>query len=305
MAVTATFSIQRAKNIRSAARAAQWLTDRVAASGRPLHLANVVTLGGTISPALEAALRCSRETRLMPVARPRHRTAAESTRPRANHDARASVLPTDLWPGWALQFSPRGPSGRPAAQRADELLTAACLLAGNTTSIRAAVRLTGTTVSSHNVSTPVAGLTRHQDGADVLHTLILLADHRDQHGSPIDYARRRALFTTRRCFVDPTEWQNPQRRPRANHTPDIAHAQRWIFHTLSGSPPRLAHPAIAPATASQRQQYLRFRWASCPPRPNCSPTPGAQSSTNMASTHPSSGPTTRRRPSALPPPSGP
>ncbi|WP_406109864.1 hypothetical protein OG698_44590 [Streptomyces sp. NBC_01003] len=32
-----------------------------------------------------------------------------------------------------------------------------------------------------------------------------------------------------------------------------------IFHTLTGSPPRLAHPAIAPATVSQRPQCRRFR----------------------------------------------
>ncbi|MFF1651170.1 hypothetical protein [Streptomyces sp. NPDC058240] len=34
----------------------QWLTDRVAANGRPLHPTSVVTLGGAVSPVLEAAL---------------------------------------------------------------------------------------------------------------------------------------------------------------------------------------------------------------------------------------------------------
>ncbi|WP_329450845.1 hypothetical protein OG894_12810 [Streptomyces sp. NBC_01724] len=138
-------------------------------------------------------------------------------------------------------------------------------MAGNTTSIRAAVHLTGTTVSSHNVSTFLAGLTRHQDGADVLHTLILLADHLDVHGAPIDYARRRALFAARSPFIDVQTWLDLQRRLRSNPSLDAVHAQRWLFHTLTGSPAHLAHPDIAPATPVQRQQYQRFRWRILPP----------------------------------------
>ncbi|MDQ1041971.1 hypothetical protein [Streptomyces sp. V4I2] len=42
------------------------------------------------------------------------------------------------------------------------------------------------------------------------------------------------------------------------------HAQRWIFQALTGSPPRLAHPDVAPATALQRQHYQRFRWRLLP-----------------------------------------
>ncbi|MGA5454482.1 hypothetical protein ACPCVO_48790 [Streptomyces umbrinus] len=264
VAVTAAFRILRAENIRSAARAAQWLTDRIAASGRPLHPGNVVAPGGATSPALEATLRCSRESKLMPVARLRHRTGVDSTRPPTDHNDRARVLPTALWPQWALRLTPRHASGRPAAQRADELLAVACLLAGNTTPIHAAVHLTGTTVSSHNVSTFVATLTRHPNGADILRTLILLAEHLDAHGAPIDYARRRALFTARPQFIDPRAWLELQRRLRSNPSPNPVHAQRWLFHTLTGSPAHLAHPRIAPATPAQRQHYQRFRWRILP-----------------------------------------
>jgi hypothetical protein len=264
VAVTAAFHILRAENIRSVARAAQWLTDRMAASGRPLHPGNVLALGGTITPALEAALRCSRETKLMPVARLRHRTGVDSTRPPADHNARARLLPAGLWPEWTLRLTPRHASGRPAAQRAEELLAVACLLAGNTTPIRDAVRLTGTTVSSHNVSTFLATLTRHPHGADILRAVILLADHLDTHGTPIDYARRRALFTTRPQFIDTRAWLELQRRLRSNPGPDPVHAQRWLFHTLTGSPAHLAHPGIAPATPAQRQHYQRFRWRILP-----------------------------------------
>lgn len=164
----------------------RWLTDRVAASGRALYPAGGVSVGGALSPVLEAALRCSRESQIMPVARLRHRTAVHSTRPPANQDARAGRLPTALWPEWALRLTPRHPSRWPLARRADELLAVACLLAGNTTSVQAAIHLTGTTVTSHNVSTLLAEVTRRSDCADVLHALILLADHLDHHGAPID-----------------------------------------------------------------------------------------------------------------------
>ncbi|WP_435599839.1 TniQ family protein [Streptomyces sp. C10-9-1] len=264
VAITSALRILRAANVPAAARAARWLTDRVAASGRVLYPAGVVSVGGTLSPILEAALRCSRESQIMPVARLRHRTAVHSTRPPANHDARAGMLPNALWPEWALRLTPRHPSGRPLAQRADELLAVACLLAGNTTSIQAATRLTGTTVTSHNVSTLLADLTRRSDCADVLHALILLADHLDNHGAPIDYARRRALFINRPHFIDPRAWLDLQRRLRSNHHPDAAHAQRWIFHTLTGSPPHLAHPDLATGTQPQRRQYQRFRWRILP-----------------------------------------
>ncbi|WP_209446098.1 hypothetical protein [Streptomyces sp. MZ04] len=87
---------------------------------------------------------------------------------------------------------------KPVYDTPEQTDTVACLLAGSTTSTAAAVkRLTGTTVSNHNVSTLLADLTRRDDCTDALHTLILLADHLDAHGAPLDYARRRALFTPR------------------------------------------------------------------------------------------------------------
>ncbi|MEY9997125.1 hypothetical protein ABIE67_009157 [Streptomyces sp. V4I8] len=264
VAITAAAQILTSESVPSAGQAAQALIERVAGTGRSLHPGNVGSLGGGLSPGLHAALRCSLEAKMMPVARLRHRTAVASTRAPSNHDARARMLPTALWPEWSLRLAPWHPSGKPVARRADELLAVACLLVGNSSPIRAAALLMGTTVSSHNVSTLLAELTRRRDCADVMHALILLADHLDQHGSPIDYARRRALFSSRARFVSLEDWQDLQHRLRSNHTPNIAHAQRWIFHTLTGSPPRFAHTDIAPATPAQRQQYQRFRWRILP-----------------------------------------
>jgi hypothetical protein len=82
------------------------------------------------------------------------------------------LLLTALWPEWRPRLASQHASGKPGARRADELLTVACLLVGNTTAIQAATHLRGTAVSSHNVSTLLVGLTRRCDGADVLHALI-------------------------------------------------------------------------------------------------------------------------------------
>ncbi|MEU6312263.1 TniQ family protein [Streptomyces sp. NPDC047014] len=289
VATTAGLRILCAADIPAAADAARWLTERVAASGRPLYPAGVVSVGGTLSPVLEASLRCSRETQIMPVYRLRHRTAAHSTRSPANHDARADMLPSALWPEWTLRLSPRHPNGRPATKRTDELLSVACLLVGNTTSIQAAIRLTGTTVTSHNVSTLLADLTRRSDCADVLHALILLTDHLDQHGTPIDYARRRALFTNQARFIDPRCWSDLQRRLRSTGAPNVAHAQHWIFHTLTGSPPHLAHPDLTPAAGLIASSTSAPAGGSCLPKPNCSLTPLKRSSTSITSTNHSNG----------------
>ncbi|WP_030949277.1 hypothetical protein [Streptomyces sp. NRRL S-646] len=114
------------------------------------------------------------------------------------------------------------------------------------------------------MSTFPAELTCRSDCAGGLHVLLLLAEHLDVHGSPINYGRRRALFTTRPRFIDPQTWLDLHMRPRAAPALDARHAQRWIFQTLTGSPLRLAHPAIAPATRSQHGQHQRFRWRILP-----------------------------------------
>ncbi|MEU2135227.1 hypothetical protein [Streptomyces sp. NPDC018352] len=71
------------------------------------------------------------------------------------------------------------------------------------------------TVTSHNISTLLAEITRRSDCTDVLHASMLLADHLDHHGAPIDYARRRALFTKQARFIDPRCWNDLQRRLRS------------------------------------------------------------------------------------------
>ncbi|MFF5587340.1 TniQ family protein [Streptomyces hygroscopicus] len=262
--VTAAMRILQAGDVRGVGDAARWLTDRVAASGRAPYPASYTHWGGGLSPALTVALRCSREHHLLPLARLRHRTPTGVVKPPCDTTTRAKAMPVGLWPAWALRLTPYTPGGLPTKARAAELLSVACLMVGSRTSITAAIRALGGTVIAHAVSDLLATLTSRSDCTGVLRVLTLLADHLDDHGSPIDYARRRAVFGSRSTFIDARQWQTLQKRLRSNSACSPLHAQRWLFHTLTGTPPHLANPAIATATGPQRAQYQRFCWRILP-----------------------------------------
>ena len=264
-AVTRAVGILNAGTIRDVGQAVRWLVDRVGASGRALYPASFSTWGTGISPALAAALRCSREAHLTPLHRLRHRTATTATIARTIAPAaRAALLPAALWPDWALRLEPRHPSGRPVARRADQLLALACLLVGATTAISTAARLLGPRFSRHTLSNFLTDLISRDDCADVLHVITALASRLDTHGSPIDYARRRTLFGSRAAFLDQQRWLRLEKSLRSNPAGSHLHAQRWLFETLTGSSIRLAHPALAPATAADYGYYQRFRWRLLP-----------------------------------------
>jgi hypothetical protein len=250
--------------VRAVGDAARWLADRVAASGRAPYPASYAHWGGGLSPVLTAALRCSREHHLLPVVRLRHRTPTGAVKAPFDTTTRCRTMPVGLWPAWALRLTPYTPGGLPAKGRATELLSVACLMVGSPASITAAIRALGGTVTAHAVSELLATLTSRPDCTDVLRVLTLLADHLDDHGSPIDYARRRTVFSFRSTFIDPRQWRKLQERLRSNHACSPVHAQRWLFHTLTGTPPHLAHPALAAATSPQRAQYQRFCWRILP-----------------------------------------
>ncbi|WP_371664764.1 hypothetical protein [Streptomyces sp. NBC_00280] len=149
-------------------------------------------------------------------------------------------------------------------RRADQLLSLACLLVGSTTAIDAGARLLGPRFSRHTLSNFLTDLSGRDDCADVLHVITALADHLDTRGSPIDYARRRALFGSRETFLDLQRWLRLQKTLRSNPAGSHLHAQRWFFETLTGSSIRLAHPALTPATAADYGHYQRFRWRLLP-----------------------------------------
>ncbi|WP_405914549.1 TniQ family protein [Streptomyces sp. NBC_00728] len=265
VAVTAALHILKAGPIRSVGQAAEWLTERVGASGRALYPASFSTWGTAASPTLAAALRCSREAHLTPLHRLRHRTATgAATRRTTVPTARANHLPAALWADWTLRLAPHHPSGLPLARRADQLLALACLMTGSTTSVATASGLLGPILSRHTLSNFLTDLTSRDDCIDVLLVITALADHLDAHGSPIDYARRRAIFGPREIFLGEERWIRLQKTLRSNPAGSHLHAQRWLFQTLTGSPIDHAHPGLAPATAAQYGYYQRFRWRLLP-----------------------------------------
>ncbi|MGG2463745.1 hypothetical protein ACO0M4_28780 [Streptomyces sp. RGM 3693] len=100
---------------------------------------------------------------------------------------------------------------------------------------------------------------------DVLTALSRLADHLDDHGSAIDYQRRRVLIPgepitwdawKQLCFDTGTQ---PGESPAStSQTPRFVQAQRYLHQLLTGSD--LADPAhpMAWQSAGDRSRYLAF-----------------------------------------------
>ncbi|MFI6739472.1 TniQ family protein [Nonomuraea sp. NPDC050451] len=114
------------------------------------------------------------------------------------HLHRASHVPALFWPGWALRLNTGTHEGQCLPFRA--ALSTALVLIGSDASVeqinaalgRTKVKSTGAKTLSWLLQDITTEESRHAFLAALCH----LAAGLDTHGSPIDYARRRALFTT-------------------------------------------------------------------------------------------------------------
>lgn len=116
---------------------------------------------------------------------------------------RAAMIPAMLWPGWTLRLLPR-----PPAADGDAPLSASCgsfrrgcasylLLPGGPPQLN--FERASPLLSNHSYGTDRSALERiiyrGRDLTPLASVLAELAYALDEHGGPIDYARRRALFT--------------------------------------------------------------------------------------------------------------
>jgi hypothetical protein len=117
--------------------------------------------------------------------------------PRASHTQlarRAAALPALLWPDWAMRLIPAtNASNTLEATRA--ALAVLTLIPSSRLTYQQAVDLLGGYTTRASVRGLLDNLTADQTAATIT-LLVHLADTLDAAGSPIDYARRRALFTT-------------------------------------------------------------------------------------------------------------
>ncbi|MFC8511851.1 TniQ family protein [Streptomyces sp. NPDC057257] len=154
------------------------------------------------SPATVTRALTVIDTRLRIIDRLRFATTSRTPQPPAAHpeliERRAAAIPATLWPSWSMRLMPHqigGPRGAKVAEfRAG--LSALLLVVRSTSRVyRDALALLGDPVPPSFVKSMITRLDR-QHLTPLLAALTQLADALDDHGSPIDYQRRRSLADT-------------------------------------------------------------------------------------------------------------
>ncbi|MCC8242679.1 hypothetical protein LNK82_00015 [Saccharothrix sp. NEAU-S10] len=175
---------------------------------------------------------------------------AEQTRPR--HD-RGAAIPTVFWPWWTLCVATHWCRHR-LTRTAFACLTPA---SGTALSIPRALDRLQPEASCGHVSWVLRHLLEEPAWNGLCTALTRLAAHLDEHGSPIDYDRRRALDYT--GLLHEQRWSLLLDRTELRHTPALLRVVRGVlFETLSGQPASHAPAHFAPATTEQRDAISDF-----------------------------------------------
>jgi hypothetical protein len=149
-------------------------------------------------PRLAARILTLFADTLRPQDRLAYATATPRPRfPQPGHTAptrRAAALPALLWPAWSIRLIPTTHGGDNALDSSRAALAALVLVPGTRVSYRHAADLLGGYTSAAAVGDMLQTVAANQLDATIA-AITQLADTLDESGSPIDYTRRRALFT--------------------------------------------------------------------------------------------------------------
>ncbi|MBT2481318.1 TniQ family protein [Streptomyces sp. ISL-94] len=191
------------------------------------------------SPATVTRALTVIDSRLRIIDRLRFATTSPTPQPPAAHpeliERRAAAIPATLWPSWSMRLMPHqigGPRGAKVAEFRAGLSTLLLMVRSTSRVYRDALALLGDTVSPSFVKSMITRLDR-QYLTPLLAALTQLADSLDEHGSPIDYQRRRSLADIRLAIDRPAYLQ-------------LAAQNRWR------TPTELSLDAL--------DQYLRAMW---------------------------------------------
>ncbi|AVH54829.1 MULTISPECIES: TniQ family protein [Streptomyces] len=182
---------------------------------------------------------------------------------------RVRHLPQLLWPGWTVRLFPQ--------QGMQENLfrgIASALLLMPGEAVRSARQITDR-LHPHLPNAITVTLQRSlQSGhPDVLTALCALAVHLDEHGSPIDYERRRTAVppapltedTWRQmCFA--TGCQPGERVNAKSQTPRYVHAQRYLYQLLTGADLHDPRYPLSLKNNTDRGRYLAFTFSLTTPQ---------------------------------------
>lgn len=208
------------------------------------------------TPPLKAAILSAVGPHLRPTEQLRYLTSTNTPRPPTDGviARRSSTVPAVFWRGWALRLNP----GRFATLSFRETLSTLLMQVGTTDDYRSAHLALGRTLpraSGHSSSWMTSAL--KQDGAlhVVLQALSYLATSLDEYGCPIDYERRRRLFTSPELDVeflhshfDAVGLRQPVER-------ELRLYRLRLAELLTGHPPQYAPDNSSPALTPSQVNY--------------------------------------------------
>lgn len=258
VAVIAALRILGETRLASAAAALRPLIEAVRDGAEKATTSNINTWGRGTSPILGTVQLAALGPSLRPSDQLRFRTVAAPAAPTltsASLTRRARALPGELWSSWVVRLSPAdGAYPRILAPA----LAASVLLVGSRLDLDTASAKLGRACDGLTLSRVLQLLQEKQCWEPVATALIRLANHLDNHGSPIDYGRRRRLD-----YVDllpPREWRAICRQ--AGHPPGgelrIRLARCVLFSRISGMPLESAPEFPATNAATFRAEAERF-----------------------------------------------
>lgn len=194
------------------------------------------------------------DTDLPPTERLRLRTTLPNAALPGDHTPeRARMIPQLIWPDWAGRLLP---SEGHWADLHRGAMSAALLIPGHPQRNQSEeINSFNARVSRASISVPLRG---HDQ---VIRALARLADYLDEHGSPIDYQRRRELIAAETIDRE-TWWElacSVDAHPGDEHTGQrLRNANRYLNQLLTGAD--LADPRhrLAFAGSDDRNHHLRF-----------------------------------------------
>ncbi len=224
---------------------AGWLAGNTASRRNTTSPADVLTHWDRASPALQAALAKPLATQMDTFYQLRYRAVAGPARipDPARAQEHAAVLPSLMWPGWALRLMPPGDYDFLRYRAALAVMLAVAVTGAE--DYRTAQELLGLDpFHSSRLATFTARL--RQDGIlePVTAAICQLARKLDEHGAPVDYARRRRLRRFSQAQLDTDSW----RRQRYF----LTHPATWAQHR------HLDHATLPAAPVQEQLARLRL-----------------------------------------------
>lgn len=165
-------------------------------------------------------------------------------------------MPALFWPAWTARLMPLLPGTSPQERR--RLLSTAFLTVTTGTSLTGATHMLGSAIACTSAAPILLRAERDPRWPASVTALTRLAGWLDQHGTQIDYQRRRLLDYG--SLLPGTDWIQicrgtgtiPGQQSRS------LTARRWLFERISGTPADLAPAACAVTTPDHRARLDKF-----------------------------------------------